>query len=291
MAGSFYPHTWQGAREYLGAKNDRPLEGRATRLQRREGDRFAVKYQSTDVVIYHPDGSIELNSGGWQTLTTKARITEYAPIALWSDRGIWYVSEKGGGWQDRQTSRRLYVDGLIILPGGGLHGPGGLELEDPARAEGFKRRLDRMIAKYIAGYAREVCKPEPFGEPGPGDCLLCQIALSHAMGQPGPVGMTGRLHPGGRLEDTTGQRDPFGLDHLLEHCAEGYYVPGLYALACVEAGYGGGPAIGWQMGVSRKDAGWIRRELNRYFRKRKPGLLRLLEGGWRSAAELEREAS
>ena len=40
----------------------------------RYGDELHVKYHQTSVVIFLPNGDIRLNSGGWMTNTTKARI-------------------------------------------------------------------------------------------------------------------------------------------------------------------------------------------------------------------------
>jgi hypothetical protein len=44
-----------------------------TVLQRR-GDDIAMTLHATDIVVVAPDGLITLNSGGWQTVTTKRRM-------------------------------------------------------------------------------------------------------------------------------------------------------------------------------------------------------------------------
>jgi hypothetical protein len=113
------------------------------------------------------------------------------------------------------------------------------------------------------------------------------------MGSTPPVPSVGRgtVDANGTLQvtDTTRAKHPLGVDHYLSHMAENYFVPSLYALACVAANYGGGPAIGWQMGIQRRDGAWVRRELTRYFRKLKPQLLPYIADGW--SPEREREAS
>jgi len=42
----------------------------------------AVRYHATNVVVYHADGSITLNTGGYYTPTTAARMNEYLPSHL-----------------------------------------------------------------------------------------------------------------------------------------------------------------------------------------------------------------
>ena len=64
-----------------------------TYLQRR-GDDIAVRLHNTDVVTFHADGTATLSTGGWFTVTTKARINDYLPggIALSSVRGRWFLT-------------------------------------------------------------------------------------------------------------------------------------------------------------------------------------------------------
>jgi DNA helicase TIP49 (TBP-interacting protein) len=83
--------TYQDAAEYLGAKSDRPLANN-TRLQRRDDGAIAVRLHSTDVVIYRQDGTAELYTGGWRTVTTKDRINTFSPARVYAERGRWYVS-------------------------------------------------------------------------------------------------------------------------------------------------------------------------------------------------------
>jgi len=42
----------------------------------------AVRYHATNVVVYHANGSITLNTGGYYTPTTAARMNEYLPSHL-----------------------------------------------------------------------------------------------------------------------------------------------------------------------------------------------------------------
>lgn len=266
--------TYQEAAAFLGVKSDRPvLSIRATRIIRRDDHSISLWYQSTPVVTWHDDGTATLDSGGWQTPTTKSRINDYTRARVWQQRGVWYV---GSSWEGQIPS--LYYDGMKIRDDGSV-----LEPRDPNAAESAKKKLDRWVSGYVKRYADHVCTTTERFEPGSGDCLMCQIELGTAAPQ------TGTLRRDGTLTDTTGKPNALGVDHILSHIAESYFVPSLLARACVHANYGGGPAIGWQMGVVRKDREWIRRDLNRYLRSLKPLLLPYVENGW--TPEKEREAS
>ena len=65
---------------------------------------FGLKLHDTIIVEYFPDGSFKLNSGGWQTVTTKSRINEFTPswIKLNQENKIWYVNDE------------LFKDGMIL---------------------------------------------------------------------------------------------------------------------------------------------------------------------------------
>lgn len=52
---------------------------------------YAVRFHATRVVLIHADGTYTLNTGGWDTVTTKARINKYGPARVYSDRGTLYV--------------------------------------------------------------------------------------------------------------------------------------------------------------------------------------------------------
>lgn len=55
-----------------------------------------IRYHDTDVLTFQPNGWIVLNSGGYRTSTTKARINEYQRIAsVFQDKGHWYCKKVG----------------------------------------------------------------------------------------------------------------------------------------------------------------------------------------------------
>jgi hypothetical protein len=62
-----------------------------TYLHARSNGDYAVRLHSTDVVTIHADGTYSLNTGGWETVTTKDRINNYGPARVYSHRGTWAV--------------------------------------------------------------------------------------------------------------------------------------------------------------------------------------------------------
>jgi hypothetical protein len=86
--------TYSKAAEYLGTKIDRPYgSGRNTRMIRRDANTIAIRLHATDVVTFKSDGRIILDSGGWQTATTKARMNEAipGPCGVYQKDHTWYL--------------------------------------------------------------------------------------------------------------------------------------------------------------------------------------------------------
>jgi hypothetical protein len=81
------------ADRYLGSKSDRPAyRGKSTRVRRIDADSIGILLHQTYVVTYHRDGRIILNSGGWRTVTTKARINEFSPASVHQKDFAWYLN-------------------------------------------------------------------------------------------------------------------------------------------------------------------------------------------------------
>ena len=170
-----------------------------TRLERR-GDTIALRYHSTDVVTYHPDGSLTLDSNGWRTVTTKERMNWALPrgLHLRQDKGVWFV---GASWFDNGTP---FADGMRIGPSGGITGGG---TATPAKDRALKRRV-RTFAQLCADAL-------PLPLPDDGDCWFCYLLTKDGQ--------------------TLGDRAD-GTDHLDSHIAKGYIVPSLVYRALKEKG-------------------------------------------------------
>ena len=84
------------------------------RLDGKEGYVLAVLFHQTYILKFFPDGEIDIDTGGWNTVTTKARLNDYFPGRVWSESGHLFCSN---GWQTVGFDFRCHVDAK-----GKLHG-------------------------------------------------------------------------------------------------------------------------------------------------------------------------
>jgi len=151
-----------------------------TYLERREGGDIAVRLHSTDVVTFHADGTITLDSGGWLTVTTKARMNDYLPggIVLSSLKGRWFLVYAGHWDHASETyvkSERPavpYADGVAIDLAsldviGGEAAAEAVKSEDSANAA-----MRKAVDKYVRKTTPEAIV-KAFTHPA-GDCILCR---------------------------------------------------------------------------------------------------------------------
>jgi|TARA_R110002096_G_C14546497_1_gene718853 hypothetical protein len=69
----------------------------------------AIRLHKTDIVTFI-DGVIILDTNGWETVTTKARMNDYIPTSLahvYQSKHIWYVTTANDG-------DILYYDGIKL---------------------------------------------------------------------------------------------------------------------------------------------------------------------------------
>lgn len=90
--------TWAEADAFLRASrggagmNERKV-GNNTYLRRAPlGTDIAVRLHGTDVVTYHDNGTMTLNTGGWDTVTTMKRINGFSPVRTYRTKGVRVVS-------------------------------------------------------------------------------------------------------------------------------------------------------------------------------------------------------
>jgi len=126
-----------------------------TYLVIRDDGGLAVKLHDTEVVIHYPT-KIVLDSGGWQTVTTKARINEFSRVNLTQSKGVWYVNGVP------------YADGMTVYNSGHITGKGAL----PKKTESLRKKVNAYAKKYadlfVAGKI-----PAPSG----GDCWCCLMPI------------------------------------------------------------------------------------------------------------------
>ena len=165
---------------------------------------IAIHLHATDIMLLKPDGSIILDSGGWLTVTTKARMNDQLRRDgwnVWSERGVWYVGR--GQWDSPNRQQWAYADGMTLLPDGTVTGEG----EDP-RA---KLKLKRRIKKYVQGFMAALDAGKILQSESGGDCFYCMMRETTSKT---PLGELNR--------DTS---------HLESHMEEKYFVLSLLSRA------------------------------------------------------------
>lgn len=263
----------------------KPLQNN-TRLFRRGPDVLAVRLHATDVVTVWEDSRVALDSGGWQTMTTKDRMNGYAPVRISSVKGTWYVSHdlkrqqaarqareefdvSGGVMDPRDFNYRAlyrreaelcevpYFDGIMFDAEGNCLN--GIDPETWASYQAVVKEREAAIQKYCSGFYQALKRG--MNGPSGGDCWYCSMRDDNGI--------------------TWG--DHGDIEHLLSHLSEPYYVPSLVFNAMRESGYKdvgvaihlgydpdtgriGGPI--WAKRQSGMGGGMVRRDLRNYLRRR-----------------------
>lgn len=234
---------YQTAKELLvNARNGRRKLANNTYLHATE-EGIAIRLHDTDIVTISKANVYTLNTGGWQTMTTKERINRYTPAMIHQINGIWYVKGK------------VFADGIKVNAFGKVL----TKTKSANTVQKTKRKLDTLVRNYINGFAKHAAS-NGLGQPGPGDCWGCCMGIDSASDTKNPFKKS----------------EPMGLDHLLQHFKESYFVPSLLFKAIEDAGYSD-PWMTWH--YLKTSQGQLKTILRSYFRKRKPELLKLMMEG------------
>ena len=174
-----------------------------------------IKYHDTVVVSKAPNGVITLNSGGFRSVTTKARFWEYGKVPIDQKNGIWYMPDGSA-----------YYDGIQIVidpaqPGREFCRDGRYRIVSEVRQSDDKKVRD--MKKRITAYTMLITKTN-LPKPEAGDCWFCSMK-GHKSGAPSTT-------PDKPLVDLVR-----GKDHLLSHLEEGYVVGSLIVNAMIEGGW------------------------------------------------------
>lgn len=94
-------------------KRDQKKIGNNTWLIRRDAETVALRLHSTDILTFKLDGTVTIKTGGWQTVTTKARINEHVPdgFGLGQTKGVWH-------WYMNGERVKEFCDGDVIESAG-----------------------------------------------------------------------------------------------------------------------------------------------------------------------------
>lgn len=165
--------------EYVNEKNDR-----------------VIRLHRTDILTFTAEGVI-LNTGGWRTATTKARMSEHIRKLGWtlfSNRGVWTV----GYWKDDVHEYYVFCDGMRLNHLS--HDVTYLdEKPEPVTMQiKFNERVKKFVKDYVDALFAGKIEPSSGG-----DCWMCL------------------------LKDAQTGAEWGGKDHLLAHIKERYYVPSL----------------------------------------------------------------
>lgn len=107
------PMTFQEAATRLGSRDSRKI-GNNTYLLWITADRIGIMLHNTVVVTLHRSGNVGLDSGGWRTVTTRARMNEYAPgISVVQRAFKWFVITDQG---TREFEDKMIVDHQVLQP-------------------------------------------------------------------------------------------------------------------------------------------------------------------------------
>jgi hypothetical protein len=208
-----------------------------------EPEAFGVKLHDTEVVTIHADGTYSARTGGWRTYTTKDRINNYSPARVSQMNGVWYVTTSKFSCLFEEDVR-VTADGELVgeMP----------SAEDTAKLEKAKRRVDRMVRKYIKGFVAEIGRlGEDFPNPGNGDCWGCLFVPVDA--------------------PRASKQDVVGVDHYFSHFEEKYYVPSLLWRAMQRRG---NPSFCWQ--IMKSNPSFAADDLRWWFRDKKQAMAEYL---------------
>lgn len=204
-----YTNQFQTGTVYTYEEADRILQGRNkqskklannTYLLRNDNGTFSIRLHQTDIIVINSDNTYTLNSGGWLSMTTKARMNEFAPVRISQNKGVWYLGD-GSLFSDGVTVDRdgLNIDGA----------------KDPAKYERELAKVKKMARKYAKDFVQAL-NDGKVAMPSGGDCWHCALRTDNKES----------------LGDATKNND-----HLYHHIEEGYFVPSLLVNAGREAGY------------------------------------------------------
>lgn len=79
-----------------------------TRLIRDSESSISLQLWNTKIITWHSNGSIEINTGGWETNTTRSRLNDYLEnYSIYTNRGTLYIRDL------RDDIEYFYRSGLI----------------------------------------------------------------------------------------------------------------------------------------------------------------------------------
>lgn len=127
-----------------------------------------IRLHHTDIIYFLPNGDIRLNTGGWQTVTTKDRLNGFSPARIYSENGIWYCNY--------MSKEYPYQDGIILHENGTVSNAG----PDPKDTQKLRKKVRQYAKEYI-----KALREGKVSKPSNGDCWGCLMTTKdgkHPMG-------------------------------------------------------------------------------------------------------------
>jgi hypothetical protein len=205
----------------------------------KDGEQYCVRLHNTIVVRIFPDNTYVLNSGGWQTRTTKERINNFSPANIYQRNKIWFFS-----------NGEEFFDNVIITNDETVINP--LPKKEKTDLHAKRKQLTKMINDYIKGFWL-AAKCDLIGYPSSGDCWYCNLVTED----------------GQSMGDATNNHS-----HLIEHMKEFSFVPSLLYNAFKESHQN--PDSVYQFTIETQSDWHIETTLRRYFKQRYNELLELI---------------
>lgn len=100
--------TYAEADKLLGKRVTRRLSNN-TYLRRGQLGELIIELHGNPIIVLFGDGSYELSSCSWRTVTTKARLNEFSPARVYQEKGKWYV-----GMSSFTGGRVIFTDGIRV---------------------------------------------------------------------------------------------------------------------------------------------------------------------------------
>jgi hypothetical protein len=92
---------------------------------------YAVRLHVTDIATFHADGSVDINTGGWETRTTLDRLRYACELPVMNTLGVWHID----GFE---IGRRI-----VLHPDGTATSPRGERVRSAAEAITEKQEVKR----------------------------------------------------------------------------------------------------------------------------------------------------
>ena len=89
----------------------RLLKGNTVVYRNAFDDNVYIRFHKTDILKFDGDGNVTLNSGGYHTITTKARLNEFQRVAyVYQEDFTWYVRLNDGSVIDFYDGMKINLD-------------------------------------------------------------------------------------------------------------------------------------------------------------------------------------